>query len=629
MEYKILGQNITPEMLKSLSNDERKVLCDEIRDKILTTVSQNGGHLASNLGTVELTVALLSVFDYTKDKFVFDVGHQSYSYKLLTGRFDQFDTLRQQGGISGFPRISESPYDCFDTGHSSTSVSAAAGIARAGELNGLDYKTIAIIGDGAMTGGLSYEAINDIGHAKTKMIIILNDNEMSISKNVGGLSQHLSKIRMSGKYIQAKHRTERFLNKNLPIFGKPIIEMISSLKDFLRFVIYHRRPNIFDDLGLHYYGPVDGHDTEGMIKALAAVKDIDAPVLLHVCTTKGKGYSFAEKNPSDYHGVGPFDLNTGVVSSGSKSFTAAFSKSLVDKAKHNKNIVAVCAAMSQGTGLDSFSKEFPTRFFDCGIAEEHAVTMAGGLAVSGLIPVVGIYSSFLQRAYDSIIHDVCFMNSHVIFAIDRSGFVGNDGHTHNGLFDMAYLNTMPNITCFAPSTYEELDFCLEYAINNVNGPVSIRYPRGKALCDNTGYTNYEMITKPHLIKNYGNDFAIISIGNMCKEATEALDLLKEKGIKGQLINLAIIKPIPTKEIFERISSVNHVFTCEEGVLDGGIGETIQYELLNAGFKGTVDVFAIENSIVRAATQKEQFKISGLDSISISERIESKLDSYKI
>lgn len=628
MEYKYLGKNLTPEMLKRLSEDEREVLCAELRDKILNTVSSNGGHLASNLGTVELTVALLSVFDYEKDKFVFDVGHQSYSYKLLTGRYDRFDTLRQKGGISGFPRISESPYDSFDTGHSSTSLSAAAGIARAGVINNKDYNTVAIIGDGAMTGGMAYEAINDIGHSKTRMLIILNDNEMSIDKNVGGLAHYLSNIRLSGKYIHAKHRTESFLNKNMPYLGKPIIDFIVNIKDFMRFIIYRKRPTIFDDLGLKYYGPVNGHDTEGLINALNAVKDIDVPVLLHICTKKGKGYELAEKNPSNYHGVGPFDLNTGVVASEKESFTSCFSQILVSEAKRNDKIVAVCAAMSQGTGLDLFRESFPDRFFDCGIAEEHAVTMAGGLAVSGLIPVVGIYSSFLQRAYDSIIHDVCFMNSHVIFAVDRAGFVGNDGHTHNGLFDMAYFNTMPNMTVFAPSNYEEMDYCFKYAINNINGPVAIRYPRGCSSLNDSLYSNYEMVNKPHLIKEFGTDFVLVSCGNMLDKAMEAINRLNELGIRGQLIHLAIVKPLPIDELMKRFTGINHVFTCEEGIIEGGIGESLQNQLLDKGYNGTVDVFAVENSIVRAASQSEQFFVSGLDSDTLVARISNKLDRYK-
>ena len=450
MEYRYLNDDLTPDYLHTLNASDRKALCGELREKIISTVSKNGGHLASNLGCVELTVALLSVFNYKKDKIVFDVGHQSYSYKLLTGRFSRFDTLRQQGGISGFPRRSESPYDAFDTGHSSTSVSAALGMARARDLSGSDEYVIAVIGDGAMTGGLAYEAINDLGHSGSRMIVILNDNEMSIDKNVGGMSRYLKNLRISSGYISAKRMTENFLVKNMPVIGKPITRFIIAIKNFFRFLINKQVPSMFEDLGLIYYGPIDGHDTESLIKALDAVKDLRHPVLLHVCTKKGKGYSFAENEPSSYHGVGPFDRETGVGKSSKLTYTSAFAGAMLEVAAKNKNVVGISAAMAQGTGMDKFANKFPTRFFDCGIAEEHAVTMAGGLSVSGYIPVVAIYSSFLQRAYDQIIHDVCFMNNHVVFAVDRSGFVGNDGHTHNGLYDITYLNSVPNMTLLSP-----------------------------------------------------------------------------------------------------------------------------------------------------------------------------------
>ena len=478
MDYSFLGKNLTPSYLKSLSSSERDALCAELRDKIINTVSTNGGHLASNLGCVELTVALLSVFDYTKDKIVFDVGHQAYSYKLLTGRFDRFDTLRLQGGISGFPRRSESPYDAFDTGHSSTSISAALGMARARDIKGDDEYVVAVIGDGAMTGGLAYEALNDLGHSKnTKMIVILNDNEMSIDKNVGGLSKYLKQLRISSGYLSAKKNTESFLNK-IPVLGKGIIAVIMWIKKFFRFLIYRKTPSMFEDLGLRYYGPIDGHDTETLIKSLNAVKDLNVPILIHIVTQKGKGYRFAEQNPSDYHGVSPFDINTGVKPSSKLSYTTAFSGALIDVATKNKNVVGICAAMAVGTGMDKFAYKFPSRFFDCGIAEEHCVTMAGGMSVKGLVPVVAIYSSFLQRAYDEILHDVCYMNNHVVFAIDRAGFVGNDGHTHNGIHDISYLNSMPGMTILSPRDYSDLKICVDYAVNTATGPISIRYPRG-------------------------------------------------------------------------------------------------------------------------------------------------------
>lgn len=624
MDYKFLGKDTSPEALKALSPKEREELCLELRDKILNTISSNGGHLASNLGAVELTVAMLSVFDYRQDKIVFDVGHQAYSYKLLTGRFDRFNTLRQKNGISGFPRISESPYDAFDTGHSSTSISAAMGIARARDLDGKKFNVVSVIGDGALTGGLAYEAINDLGHSKTKMIIILNDNEMSIDKNVGGLSKHLSKLRISSGYISAKKTTESFLRK-LGFVGRGLIKMILAIKDFFRFLLYRKTPSMFDDLGLNYYGPIDGHDMGALIKAFDGAKDINGPVIIHVLTKKGKGYKPAEDNPSDYHGVGSFDLEKGVVSK-KNSYTTVFSDAVTELASKNSKIVAVSAAMTLGTGLDSFQLKFPSRFFDCGIAEEHCVTMASGMAVSGFVPVVAIYSSFLQRAYDEMISDCCFMNSHVVFAIDRAGFVGNDGHTHHGLLDISYLNSMVNMTVLSPRDYTDLRRCLSYAVENVKGPVAVRYPRGsspfEAQCPL--YQDASELTLPHLSGDYGSDFAIVSTGRISEEADKALELLKNQGIFGKHINVTLIKPIPAKEIFDMLSGIKYVFSLEEGIISGGFGEALERELQKLGFESDVTVFGVTNSIVRAMSQKEQLKHCGLDSESIAASIKSKL-----
>lgn len=624
MDYKFLGKDTSPEALKALSPKEREELCLELRDKILNTISSNGGHLASNLGAVELTVAMLSVFDYRQDKIVFDVGHQAYSYKLLTGRFDRFNTLRQKNGISGFPRISESPYDAFDTGHSSTSISAAMGIARARDLDGKKFNVVSVIGDGALTGGLAYEAINDLGHSKTKMIIILNDNEMSIDKNVGGLSKHLSKLRISSGYISAKKTTESFLRK-LGFVGRGLIKMILAIKDFFRFLLYRKTPSMFDDLGLNYYGPIDGHDMGALIKAFDGAKDINGPVIIHVLTKKGKGYKPAEDNPSDYHGVGSFDLEKGVVSK-KNSYTTVFSDAVTELASKNSKIVAVSAAMTLGTGLDSFQLKFPSRFFDCGIAEEHCVTMASGMAVSGFVPVVAIYSSFLQRAYDEMISDCCFMNSHVVFAIDRAGFVGNDGHTHHGLLDISYLNSMVNMTVLSPRDYTDLRRCLSYAVENVKGPIAVRYPRGsspfEAQCPL--YQDASELTLPHLSGDYGSDFAIVSTGRISEEADKALELLKDQGIFGKHINVTLIKPIPAKEIFDMLSGIKYVFSLEEGIISGGFGEALERELQKLGFESDVTVFGVTNSIVRAMSQKEQLKHCGLDSESIAASIKSKL-----
>ncbi len=626
MEYKILGKkNLTPVALKTMSNEERAQLCAELRDKILNTVSSNGGHLASNLGVIELTVSLLSVFDYTRDKIVFDVGHQSYAYKILTGRFEEFDTLRQKGGISGFPRISESEYDRFDTGHSSTSISAALGMARARDLKKEDNYIVSVVGDGALTGGLAYEAINDAGHSKTRMLIILNDNEMSIDRNVGGLSKYLSKLRYSSGYISAKATTESFLRK-LGFFGRGLIRIIIALKDFFRFLIYRKKPSIFEDLGLVYYGPVDGHDVKSMIKAMDAVKDVKAPVLLHVVTKKGKGYGLAERNPSDYHGVGPFDLTTGVTGGSKPSYTTAFGGAICEIASQNRNVIAISAAMTQGTGLENYSLKFPTRFFDCGIAEEHCVTMAGGLAVSGFVPVVAVYSSFLQRAYDEMISDVCFMNSHVVFAIDRAGFVGNDGHTHHGLLDISYLNTMVNMTVLSPRDYKDLRHCLDYAVNKCEGPVAVRYPRGSSPFELAGplYTEPEECVLPHMSYGSGNDFAIISTGRIASEADRAVELLKEKGINGIHINLAMIKPIPFKELIRMTNGIRNVFTLEEGILSGGFGEACARGFCENKCSCHVYNIAVANPMIRAASPTEQLKEAGIDAVSVAERISSVL-----
>lgn len=622
MEYKILGKkNLTPVALKTMTNEERIQLCAELRDKILTTVSANGGHLASNLGVIELTVSLLSVFDYSRDKIVFDVGHQSYAYKLLTGRFEQFDTLRQKGGISGFPRISESVYDRFDTGHSSTSISAALGMARARDLKKEDCYIVSVVGDGALTGGLAYEAINDAGHSKTRMLIILNDNEMSIDRNVGGLSKYLSKLRYSSGYISAKATTESFLRR-LGFFGRGLIRIIIAVKDFFRFLIYRKKPSIFEDLGLVYYGPVDGHDVKSMIKAMDAVKDIKAPVLLHVVTKKGKGYGFAERNPSDYHGVGPFDLETGVTGGSKPSYTTAFGGAICEIASQNRNVIAISAAMTQGTGLENYSLKFPTRFFDCGIAEEHCVTMAGGLAVSGFIPVVAVYSSFLQRAYDEMISDVCFMNSHVVFAIDRAGFVGNDGHTHHGLLDISYLNTMVNMTVLSPRDYKDLRHCLDYAVNKCSGPVAVRYPRGCSPFELAGplYNEPDECVLPHLSYGSGTDFAIISTGRIASEADKAVEMLKEKGINGIHINLALIKPIPFKELISMTNGIRNVFTLEEGILSGGFGEACARGFCENKSSCHVYNIAVADPMIRAASPSEQLKEAGIDAGSVAARI---------
>lgn len=625
MEYKILSDNISHSDLKNLSFEERELLCSELRDKILNTVSTNGGHLASNLGAVELTVSLLSVFDYKKDKLLFDVGHQAYSYKLLTGRFSKFDTLRQKGGISGFQRISESEYDAFDTGHSSTSISAGLGMARARDLSGGDNYVVSIIGDGALTGGLAYEALNDLGHSKTKMIVILNDNEMSIARNVGGMSKYLKKLRSSQGYISAKHSTENFLVKHLPVIGKPVVSLIMRIKRFFRFLVNKQTPSMFEDLGLVYYGPVDGHDTKALISTLNAIKDINAPVLLHVCTQKGKGYEYSETRPSDYHGVGPFNLKEGIISSGKASFTSTFGDKLVDIASVNKNVVAITAAMSQGTGLDKFAKNYPDRFFDVGIAEEHAVTMAGGLSRCGFVPVVAVYSSFLQRAYDQMIHDVAFMNNHVVFAIDRAGFVGNDGHTHNGLLDISYVNSMQGVKMLSPANYKELELSLEYAINCQNGPCAIRYPRGaSSLEEVTLSETVDDLKKPLVLKNYGDDYVLLTTGSICGSLTSVADTLNGMGIKGKHVNVAMINPLPANELLKAFNGCKKVFVVEEAILSGGFGEMLRNKLSLIDSNVLVSPIAVEDVMIRAGSVDQQRMEAKIDAESVVERISSSL-----
>lgn len=620
MDYKLINTSLTPDRLSSLTNEERLLLCDELRDKIINTVSSNGGHLASNLGVVELTVALLSVFDYEKDKIIFDVGHQSYSYKLLTGRYDRFDTLRKKGGISGFPRISESQYDVFDTGHSSTSVSAGLGFARARDILASDNYVISVIGDGALTGGLAYEALNDLGHTHKKMIVILNDNEMSIDKNVGGISAYLKKLRISKGYISAKRSTESILNK-IPLLGKPLVSLILKIKSFVRFLVNKKGiPSMFEDFGLVYYGPIDGHDIKRLTKALNAVKDINDPVLLHVITKKGKGYRPAEKDPSSYHGVAPFDMEYGVIKKNPNTYTKVFADELLSIAKSNKNVVAITAAMTQGTGLDKFELNLPGRFFDCGIAEEHAVTMAGGLSREGIIPVVAIYSSFLQRAYDEIMHDVCFMNNHVVFAIDRSGFVGDDGHTHNGLCDISYMNMMPNMTILCPNGYADLRNSIRYAIEEVNGPVAIRYPRGKSEEVSDMYDDYEELTKPHVLYNTGDEFTIISVGAITSECYKAFDILEVEGHKGKLIEITLVKPILHEEI-SKLTLGSTVFTVEEGIISGGFGQNLK-ELLP---DQKIYNLGVTDMMIRAQSIDDQRDQAGLSARKIADFILKHID----
>jgi 1-deoxy-D-xylulose-5-phosphate synthase len=473
--YNLLNNYKDINDIKKMSFESKVELAHEIREFLIDKVSKTGGHLASNLGVVELTMCLFDVFDFNQDKIVWDVGHQSYVHKILTGRKSGFDTLRQFGGMSGFPKSSESKYDFFQTGHSSTSISSALGMARSRDIKKENYNVIAVIGDGALTGGMALEALNDLGYRKTKLIVILNDNQMSIAQNVGGVSRYLNRLRLDPKYNRLKQDVENLIKK-IPNIGKGMAKYLERIKNGIKQMVV---PGMFfEDIGLKYLGPVDGHDIKELTKVLTFAKNIDEPVVIHVITKKGKGYKFAENNPGKFHGIGPFNCSSGESESSSKeTYSKAFGKEMVRLAEGNSDIVAITAAMRDGTGLKDFSKRYPDRFFDVGIAEQHGVTLSAGMAKSGLKPVFAVYSTFLQRGYDQLIHDVCIQNLPVVFAVDRAGIVGADGETHQGIFDMSYLTQMPNMTVMCPKSVKEISAMLKFALNH-NGPIAIRYPRG-------------------------------------------------------------------------------------------------------------------------------------------------------
>lgn len=575
--YNYLDRIENPSDIKKLSLEEIDSLSKEIRDYLLESVSQTGGHLASNLGVVELTLALFNTLDLEKDKIIWDVGHQSYVHKILTGRKDQMNTIRQLNGISGFPKRDESKYDSFDTGHSSTSISALVGMARARDLQGTDENLVAVIGDGALTGGMAFEALNDIGKRQSKIIVVLNDNEMSISENVGGLSLHLSRARVRSNYVRSKKNIERVLKK-IPIIGKPIYKFIYSGKQLIKKAILPRM--MFEEIGFTYLGPIDGHNFKDMSKVMDQAMLINKPVLIHVCTKKGKGYKPAEDKPNVFHGVGKFDVRSGklVKKSGVQSFSNCFGEHLMSKAESNEKIVAVSAAMLEGTGLKNFSDKYPDRTFDVGIAEQHAVTMAAGMATYGFTPVVAIYSTFFQRAFDQIIHDVCLQNLHVVFCIDRAGIVGNDGETHQGLFDINMFANIPNMIVLAPSNNQELEIMMDYAIDECEGPVAIRYPRGG--CDLT-YREEQLIDsnaiasrKPLKIRD-GDDLTIVSYGRFVKTAIELAEKLEEQnGIKAAVFNMRFIKPLYIGSIYESADITKKMLILDEAMADNYVTNKI-------------------------------------------------------
>lgn len=608
MKPEILSKIKNPDDIKHLSVESLQKLAEEIRYKLIETVSANGGHLAPNLGVVELTIAMHKVFNSPEDQFVFDVGHQCYTHKLLTGRYEQFSTLRTKGGISGFCRPTESSHDTFFSGHSGTSVSSGLGLAEAKKISGDEHYVVSVIGDGSFTGGMVYEALNNGGRSDAKQIIILNDNKMSISENVGAFAKYLAVIRSRPGYYTFKANTEKVLSK-FPMGGK-IAKEIYNIKTDIKNKIY-KQSTFFEDLGYRYMGPIDGHNIENLCDALESAKSVNGPVLLHVITVKGKGYGHAEKSPSQFHGISKFDIETGEPLSSSESFSSKFGEYLCSHAQSDKSICAVTAAMSIGTGLDEFSRRYSERFFDVGIAEEHAVTFASGLAKNGMKPVYAVYSTFFQRCYDQIIHDVSLQRLKVIFAIDRAGFVGEDGETHNGLFDVPFLNTIPDIIVYSPCCYKSLYADISSALHGEERSVAVRYPRGaesenisKLKFDEIGYSYFGSEDAEKLVVTYGR------ISGNAISAVEALE-------NTALVVLNRIKPLP-ENAFRIIKSKKEVYFFEEGLRSGGVGEKLGSMLLEDGFNGKYRITAVNDEFVKQAGVGELLKEYCLDTESMIE-----------
>lgn len=602
-----------PEDIKRMSVKELELLAVEIRDFLVSSVSRTGGHLASNLGVVELTIAMHKVFDSPKDKFIWDVGHQSYVNKILTGRADQFGSLRQTDGLSGFPKRKESEHDIYETGHASTSLSAACGIAAARDIKGEHYEVVPVIGDGSLTGGLAYEALNNIGARKSKVIVILNDNGMSISKNIGGMSNHLAKLRTSSGYTKTKSRVKSALGR-VPVIGKPLARVISGTKETIKYII-SPKGIFFEEVGFTYIGPVPGHNIKALIEALTAAKQAEKPVLIHVITRKGKGYKNAEEDPNTFHGIGPFDVDTGqVIKQSGATYSKVMGNELLELAGKDGRICAITAAMGDATGLSPFSKQFPRRFFDVGIAEEHAVTFAAGLAVNGMKPVCAIYSSFLQRAYDQIVEDVALQDLPVIFAVDRAGIVGADGETHQGILDIAYLSTIPGMTIFAPCDGLQLRQMLDHAMS-MDSPCAIRYARGTCTDEDNGIEPFD---GKNIRISEGKDVDIFAVGNMLDKAVEIRSELSSSGIDAGIVDVAVPYPLDTSLVHEGMP----LFTMEDGIKSGGYGEQMKAEL--AG-KADVTVIAWPDKFIEHGSCQDLYERYGMDSKSVTERIREKLE----
>lgn len=616
--YHYLDKITGPGDLKALSDKERVALAVEIRDYMIQVVAKNGGHLASNLGIVELTMAMHTVFDSPKDQFVFDVSHQAYVHKLLTGRYEAFKTLRTFGGMSGFTKRSESEHDIFEAGHASTSLSAAMGLAKARDIKGEQHEVVAVIGDGSLTGGMAFEALNHMGHEGTKLIVILNDNEMSISQNVGGLSQYLSKIRTSPNYFKIKHEIQQAIEK-LPKVGVPVARSVSRMKASFKQMVVPGM--LFEELGLTYIGVVDGHNMPLLISMLQHAKNVEGPVILHVRTKKGKGYLPAEQQPDRFHGLGPFDIQTGKSIEGpsEKQFSKVFGEAMLSLAKERSEVVAITAAMPSGTGLETFREKHPQRFFDVGIAEEHAVTFAAGLARNGLKPFFAVYSTFLQRGYDQILHDVCIQNLPVTFCLDRAGLVGSDGETHHGLFDLSYLLALPNLTVLAPKDGTDLRSMLTYAAD-AQGPVAIRYPRGSAYSDQS---DFQQVLSQEVV-TYGKDFTLVAVGRMHHIGLEALEILNQQGLKGQLVTPKFLKPFDLAALKGVHQGIGPIFTLEENQKIGGFGAYLHQLIMDAGWQVPMVCFGVADQFVTHGEIHELLALLGLNPEAVATRIREAL-----
>ncbi len=626
-EYSILSGINHPDQLKNLSTKELYALAEEIRACIIQTVSRNGGHLASNLGVVELTLAMHRVYSSPRDKFIWDVGHQCYVHKLLTGRASEFSTIRKQGGLSGFPKRSESPHDIFDTGHASTSISAALGVLEGERLQKKKGKVLCVIGDGALTGGQALEALNAVGHLKKDLVIILNDNAMSIGRNVGALSSYLSRIALTGGYRKFRYIVD-FTISHIPFVGKALLRWVYRLKRGVKGIFY--KENLFTDLGVKYVGPVRGHDIERLTDVLEHVRDFEGPVLLHVLTTKGKGYSPAEEEPSSYHGVGPFAVETGKVDPSLKTpgptTTSAFGSAVVAEAGKDDKIVAITAAMASGTGLLPFKDKYPDRFFDVGIAEPHALTFAAGLAASGMKPVAAIYSTFMQRSVDQLIHDIALPGLPVVICMDRAGLVGDDGETHQGVFDIVLFRNVPGISFLAPVSVNEIRMALEWALK-AERPVLIRYPKGGAFSAGELQDAPFEEGKGVLVRSKGTekekaDTLILSLGGLLEECCAASDILEKEGTLCDVYHMRFIRPLDRKGLVGLMGAYEQILFVEEGIAAGGMGEEIAVLLKEEGLSPRFDALGIPREFLPQATRPQLIESCGLDRNSLADKIRS-------